>query len=131
MVAYNFQPRFAPLIREGLKRQTIRKGGRLPNPGNRLQLFTGQRTAACARILEEDPVCTAVLSCTLHFASGMVSAVFAGGHLVTDLHGFAIADGFADIADMSAFWREHHGARRFDGWVIEWAMPRAERRVAA
>lgn len=54
MSAYNFLKRFAPAVRDGLKRQTIRahrKDGRVPKVGEQLQLYTGMRTKHCTLLI--------------------------------------------------------------------------------
>ncbi len=135
MVAYSFQTRFAPLIRAGLKLQTIRADReRHARPGERLQLFTGMRTAQCLKIVP-DPVCTMVLPITISFATARIARIDVGQVPVRDLDMFAALDGFTDQDDMTHFWLERHGARDFSGVVIEWAMPRERRerqeRVAA
>lgn len=58
MPAYNFQKQFAPLVESGQKRQTIRAIGkrRHARPGESLQLYTGQRTKACRKLISPDPV---------------------------------------------------------------------------
>ena len=59
MVAYSFKARFVPLIREGLKTQTIRaQRSRHARPGELIQLFSGMRTHLCEKIVP-DPVCIA------------------------------------------------------------------------
>jgi hypothetical protein len=52
MPAYNFQPRFVPLIESGQKYTTIRmhRGKRPTKQGDPLYLYTGQRTKACKLI---------------------------------------------------------------------------------
>ena len=135
MVAYNFQARFMALIRDGRKLQTIRGDralyGRHARPGDRLQLYCGQRTGGCFMIVPP-PLCVMVLPIRISFASGSIERIATGGVRVRDLDMFAALDGFEDLAGMSAFWREHHGAADFNGVVIEWAMPRklAEREAA-
>lgn len=126
MVAYSFQKRFAPLIREGLKTQTIRADRkRHARPGEMLQLFTGMRTAWCEKIIP-DPICTAVLPVAIGWASARITRIEVGMIPVRNLDHFASADGFTDIEDMTAFWLERHGARPFEGVVIEWSMPSPE-----
>lgn len=126
MVAYSFQKRFAPLIREGLKTQTIRADRkRHARPGELLQLFTGMRTAHCERIVP-DVVCTAVLPIAIGWASARIARVEVGMIPVRNLDHFAASDGFIDLDDMTDFWLEHHGARPFEGVVIEWSMPSPE-----
>jgi hypothetical protein len=130
MVAYNFQPRFFSLIREGMKHQTIRRlrVGHA-KPGDRLQLYTGLRTPQARRICD-DPVCTAVMPCEIRFASALIRSITVGGVPVRNLNNFAVIDGFTDLADMTGFWREMHGTSDFNGVVIEWAMPRADHVMA-
>jgi hypothetical protein len=59
MVAYNFKAQFAPLVEAGIKRQTIRARGKRRHAakGDRLQLYTGQRSPTCRKLLP-DPECT-------------------------------------------------------------------------
>ncbi|HWX36749.1 MAG TPA: hypothetical protein VNZ53_56225, partial [Steroidobacteraceae bacterium] len=57
MVALNFQPQFAQAVASHQKRQTIRQSFR-GKVGCALQLYTGQRTKACRKLVEPDPVCT-------------------------------------------------------------------------
>jgi hypothetical protein len=66
MVAYNFQKTFAPLVESGQKRQTLRFPRRRDaRPGEPLQLFTGQRTKYCRKLIAPDPTCLDVLPVTL------------------------------------------------------------------
>ncbi|MCU9850371.1 hypothetical protein OEZ60_20510 [Defluviimonas sp. WL0024] len=128
MVAYSFQSRFVPLIREGLKTQTVRSARkRHARPGEPIQLFRGMRTRLCEKIVP-DPVCTAILPIAINFASARINRIEVGRVPLLDLDAFAVADGFEHLDDMSAFWREHHGSRHFDGVVIEWTMPRCDGR---
>lgn len=129
MVAYSFQRRFAPLIREGLKTQTIRaERKRHARPGEMLQLFTGMRTAQCERIIP-DVVCTSVLPIEINLSSSRIERIEVGIVPIRNLDHFAVADGFIDIEDMSDFWLKHHGVRPFHGVIIEWSMPSPEGRA--
>jgi hypothetical protein len=92
MVALNFQPRFADLVEVRTKRQTIRRSDRV-KVGDRLQLYTGQRTAACRKLVDDDPVCVAVTYCKL-CPSGILLGDMRLGRGMFDA--FARADGFAD-----------------------------------
>ncbi len=57
MVAYDFRPMFVGSIRSGNKRQTIRSNRRRhARPGEPMQLYTGMRTKACAKVID-DPLC--------------------------------------------------------------------------
>ena len=61
MVAINFSPQFAGIVASGAKKQTIRKKNRF-RIGDRLQLYTGQRTKNCKKLIEDDPLVIAVIS---------------------------------------------------------------------
>jgi hypothetical protein len=130
MVAYSFNPRFIEPIRQGLKTQTIRSHSeaRQPRPGQLLQLYTGMRTKNCRRILPDVP-CLTVMKVRITFDLGqrpVIGRITTDGVPVRDLDAFAIRDGFTDIEDMSAFWRDHHPqatAAGFEGVLIEWARP--------
>jgi len=130
MVAYSFNPRFIEPIRQGLKTQTIRSysEARQPRPGQLLQLYTGMRTKHCRRILPDVP-CLTVMKVQITFDIGqppLIGRIVTDGVPVRDLDAFAIRDGFTDIEDMSAFWRDMHPqacATGFDGILIEWARP--------
>lgn len=123
MPALNFQPRFAPLVESGEKRQTIRayrKDGRDPKPGDTLYLYTGQRTKKARRIGVVE--CASVHAVKI-FRKG---AVVEGdeGDVVYDEHhdareAFAGADGFEDWESMREWFEKHHGLP-FRGLVIRW-----------
>lgn len=134
MVAYSFNPRFEAPIKAGLKTQTIRGyRPRHARPGDMLQLFVGMRTRHCRRILP-DQVCIDVMLVEIGFdeADRGISDIRAGGVPVRDLDTFAQRDGFADLADMSAFWRASHKiSGTFHGVLIEWARPAETMQVAA
>lgn len=125
MVAYSFQERFVPLIREGYKRQTVRSHRpRHARPGELIQLYQGMRTKLCAKIVE-DVICTHVSPIEITFRHGLIDRIVTGWPAllsVPDPDAFAIEDGFEDREDMSAFWtRQHKPALRFSGVLIEWA----------
>ncbi len=117
MTAYNFRPRFAALVKDGRKRQTIRKF-RLrgnPVPGSILQLYQGLRTKACQRLLS-DVKCTEVRKIWIEY-----------GRVILDNHELdqrqrtqlAHADGFKDIIDFYVFFRDQYGLP-FEGILIKW-----------
>lgn len=112
MVAYNFQGRFAGMVEAGTKRQTIRQSARCA-PGDALQLYTGQRTKECRKL--RDAVCVAVESCIIRERS----IIYAGRRL-DDPDAFARADGFADYAEMYAWFKEQYGSWAFIGKCIRW-----------
>ncbi|MCA1972097.1 MAG: hypothetical protein LDL44_04610 [Caenispirillum sp.] len=117
MVAYNFQARFAAAVEAGEKAITIRTIGqrRHARIGERLQLYTGQRTSACRKLLDPDPVVTGVQSITFH----------GGGRVWVDtwltaaeLEALARLDGFPAATDFLAFHEQPEGIRH--AVMIEW-----------
>lgn len=125
MVAYNFQGRFVPAIRSGLKRHTIRaeRGGRSRHarPGELVQLYQGLRTRS-ARLIAA-PLCEGVWPVRLDFGAGHVTANGVSIERPENLDVFAWADGFRDWGDLCAFWRrEHPGVAVFSGVMIHWAQ---------
>lgn len=124
MVAYSFQKRFVAPIRAGTKTQTIRAfsaaGKRHVLPGRLIQLYTGMRTKACERIIA-DVVCVDVLPIHITMWDAYIDRITIGNvpRDVVDLDAFARADGFRNLDDMSAFFREMH-RDGFKGALIKW-----------
>ena len=120
MVALNFQRQFAARIARGAKVQTIRaprRGGRDPQPKDRLQLYTGMRTKACRKI--GDAVCLNVVPIEIHaerivLGHGAARSTLEGPYL----EWFARLDGFESWAACRAFF-EGRGLP-FRGNVILW-----------
>lgn len=96
---------FAPLVEARTKRQTIRRAdsARKIATGDRLQLYTGQRTKACRKLVAEDPVVEEVCPISLSGA-GVV---------------------FADYQDMWKWFVATYkpGAPTFSGRLITWDWP--------
>lgn len=132
MVAYSFKARFVDPIRSGLgyyehidgmnptpKRQTIRAYGkrRHAREGETLQLYTAMRTKQCKKIA--DVRCTEVSRIIIWPA---IMVIMVNGLIMTarQIQKFARADGFADAADMQAFWHREHGDAKFEGVLIRW-----------
>lgn len=97
MVAYNFKPQFAPLVEAGEKRQTIRAMGkrRHANPGEALQLYTGQRTRQCRKLLDATCAEATPIIIRMDPDKGLDIKLY-GQWLPTfaELEAFAFADGF-------------------------------------
>lgn len=123
MVAYSFKKRFVAPILSGRKAQTIRAEGkrRHARPDMPLQLYTAMRTKQCRLILETR--CTMVQPIVIDWIEG---SIMLGQEMVEDLDDFAQRDGFTDLGEMAAFWREEHpGITTFAGFVIRWRTPPA------
>ena len=117
MVAYNFQARFAPMVEDGRKRQTIRalrKDGRHAKVGDALQLYTGMRTKACRKLVDPDPTCVSASPVVID-ENGIAGPNLVG--IAPDQ--FALDDGFSCFDEMRAWLRETHGLP-FHGVLIDW-----------
>ncbi len=141
MVAYSFNRRFEEPILAGTKCQTIRAVGRRRHAraGETVQLYRGMRTRHCQLIGEA--VCTSVDLITIivrELGTGPRIIVIHLGTVpdrqsrmtidtAAGLDEFARRDGFADAADMAAFWWSAHrelisfGEIVFKGVLIRWA----------
>lgn len=126
MVAYNFKPSFAPRIIDRTKQQTVRHAGkkRHARPGELVQLYTGLRTRAAQKIID-DPMCVAVdhiiipVDASFHHRVGTIEINGAPLELEAAA-AFAIADGFPDLMHFGRFWLLTHGEGRFEGVVVRW-----------
>jgi hypothetical protein len=117
MPALSFYARFAPLVESGHKRQTIRTPRRHPiRPGDQLKLYTGMRTAQCRRLATV--VCQAVFAFRLQ-SRRRVWYEPLGWLDAAARERFARDDGFADWAEMFAWFEDKRGLP-FHGIVIRW-----------
>lgn len=113
MVAINFKEQFAYAVGMGHKTQTIRRTARC-KPNDDLQLYTGQRTKRCAKIM--DAMCIDVRPVTIGGSSMDLDGVAQSN---SEAEAFAKADGFDSYADMAKFFEKQYGLP-FSGYVIEW-----------
>lgn len=133
MALLGFKERFYEKIRNGSKRQTIRKPRKYPIvPGETLYLYTGLRTKHSKKIRQV--ICKSVCEISISFNNDRIilHIKFLLGPInicVKDLDLFAKQDGFKDWADMKAFWLAEHGIKKgkrkviltvFKGWLITW-----------
>lgn len=126
MVAYNFKKEFAPLVESRQKRQTIRalrKGSRHAFPGDRLQLYVGQRTKAVRKLIDADPVCTGSLPIKMfvytHGQQEESFDIFVDGQKLTaiEMIELAKADGFSSLSEFFDFFESR---MPFEGVLIKW-----------
>lgn len=117
MVAFNFQAQFAPLVEARIKLQTIRRDARA-KPGDALQLYTGQRTKACRKLVTPDPPCTRVDYVGIR-PDGLTFGIAANWPDRAD--DFAKMDGFKDYEDMLSWFAATYGSPYFQGVVHSWA----------
>lgn len=115
MVALNFSPEFAEAVASGRKTQTIRQSARV-KPGQRIQLYTGQRTKACRRLGEAICIDVTYIGMTEHrLTLGDVR------RFTRSMDEFAHADGFPNYKAMWTWFRTRYGTESFTGYVIRWA----------
>lgn len=116
MVAFNFSPQFAPLVEARTKLQTIRRGNRV-KVGDRLQLYTGQRTKNCRKLVTPDPICIVNTYVGLRERDVTIGDV---RNAPRDFDDFARADGFPDYAAMWKWFSERYETLSFTGRLIRW-----------
>lgn len=116
MVAFNFNAQFAASVSSGEKTQTIRQTKRAKK-GDRLQLYTGQRTKACRKLVDPDPVCTLVdyVGIRPEYLTLGNAKLHPG-----DADAFARRDGFEGYDDMVMWFAETYGSPYFQGYVHVW-----------
>lgn len=119
MVAFNFSPEFVAAVESGDKRQTIRRT-RKGKVGDRVQLFTGQRTKACRKLVDPDPVLDLIgyVAIRPEYLTLHDTRQHPG-----DADLFANRDGFNDYADMVAWFQSKYRTREFVGFIHRWRAP--------
>lgn len=150
MVAYSFRKPFVTPIQVGRKRQTYRsERKRHVRPGEPMQVYHGMRTRHCRKLLDPDPICTAVRHAVLEIAPpATIARAEIDGVAVPLTAEFAERDGFYQLvwsmrldpswvggrrckvvwghdplAAMGAYWRWSHGLGRWEGVLITWEAP--------
>lgn len=143
MVAYNFRAEFAPLVETLDKRTTIRLVGKRGHArqGDRLQLYSGQRTKNCRKLLDPDPICALSLMVTVRAdhldGSFPLEVVNVHGELVTALSRYkqeAVArlDGFASPQGLHEFFAGNYSKpMRLLRWVHGFVPAAVLRRLVA
>lgn len=116
-----FMPRFAPLVKERQKLQTVRPNRKIPiKVGDELSFRQWSGTPyASPQIVLGESVCTKTEPFTLTRTSSDMSFIYLGSSVCCDDDGFARADGFESFQDMVKWFTENHKLP-FDGTVIYW-----------
>ena len=116
MPAYNFAARFAPFVKSGFKRQTIRKRRKRGNPvpGDRLIFYTGQRTKSCKKLGEAR--CANVQTIRVDRERITIDVREINRDEKKQL---AVSDGFDDLDEFLRWFDEHYGLP-FEGLLIKW-----------
>lgn len=126
MPALNFQARFASLVAQGIKRQTIRATRKRPiRVGDTLYLYTGMRTKQCQKLKTANCTMAAGFRITDGDYSGFPAVRIIDGFTsitlksLDQLNALAMRDGFADFNEMKAWFNDTHGLP-FVGQLIRW-----------
>jgi hypothetical protein len=131
MPALNFQKQFAQAVALGQKTTTIRAvGKRKPIAvGDKLFLYTGQRTSSCKHLSDAQCTFTAEITIAnderdfiLSYEIGLRDLVLAGkkpGERLADF--IARRDGFEDYQAMVAWFKKMYGLP-FSGRMIGWKL---------
>lgn len=112
MVAFNFTV-FVDQIKDGRKRQTIRKKARC-KPGDKLQLYTGMRSSLCTKI--GDAICKSVSEIVIDVDYVAVDGFRLASGDVIDL---AQRDGFSGPIAFKGFFLDKYDLP-FHGHIIRW-----------
>lgn len=118
MVAFNFAAEFAVPVERREKTQTIRQTRRA-KVGDRIQLYTGQRTANCRKLSEADPLCTCVDYVAIRPNSLTVGDVRKHPR---DMDEFARLDGFPSYEAMHRWFADRYGTDHFVGYLTRWVF---------
>ena len=113
MPSLNFQKQFADKVVSGEKRQTVRKGNRI-KAGDKLYLYTGQRTKQCRKLGET--VCNEIYKIEITDEHIYIDLCVLTG---IEKEQLAKDDGFECAADMIDWFKNTHGLPFF-GQVILW-----------
>lgn len=116
MPTLNFVAQFAKDVESGKKRSTIRAKRKRPiRPGDRLYLYTAQRTRDCRKLGEAD--CLSVYDIMI----GNDNHIKLCGESLSFIESTWVArlDGFQSYPEFLAFFQKRHGLP-FHGDVIEW-----------
>lgn len=119
MPSLNFKKQFAPDVESLVKRQTIRPKRRKPiKPGDRLYLYTGQRTKYCRKLGEG--YCLSVQD-ILFDQDKLTVSIYVDNYKLGLIEAFELAkaDGFQSVPDFISFFQNNYGLP-FNGDLIKW-----------
>lgn len=117
MVAFNFKEAFAPDVEAFIKTQTVRSSKRC-EVGDKIQLYTGQRTKACRKL--GDAICTGIAKIRVtEDCPWSLSDIEGVVHTTRDGKRFHELDGFMNAKEFVDFFRAHYGLP-FSGWLHVW-----------
>jgi hypothetical protein len=123
VAALNFAREHAPKVEARTKKRTIRLTQRA-KVGDRIQLYTGQRTPDCRKLSAADPVCTRVTKVEIHDA-----AFYFDGHRqdAETADSYAREDGFpGGFSEMREWFLDRYGTLPLCGYEHRWEWPESE-----
>ncbi|HWY12339.1 MAG TPA: ASCH domain-containing protein [Bacteroidia bacterium] len=118
MALIGFRKQFERQIKNGRKKQTVRKFRKRPiKVGEKLHLYTGLRTKDCKKI--KDVVCKSIDRVTIQPSR---SKVFISNYELRlgEIEIFAKADGFKNSVEFFELFKKMHGSKKFEGNLIKW-----------
>jgi hypothetical protein len=136
MGLYNFKPQFVPFILDGTKTHTIRAPRTHPDkPGSIFYLYTGLRAKRARLLLATACVKVEPIKISLDTEVDPRSGIYFNPHIwvagieldSTEADALARRDGFADIGMMFNFWLAPKNRLPFEGQIIHWRFPDAQR----
>ncbi len=119
MIVRMFKPRFAPLVKSGAKRQTIRPvPKRMPKVGETISCreWSGKPYHSKQRVLREATI-TEVHGVSVDIVGIWFGSNWQGAHHLLDA--FSRDDGFENWDDMRDWFLRTHGLP-FEGILIRW-----------
>lgn len=125
MVAFNFHPDFIDDIIFGRKRSTIRQKRRC-NVGDSMQLYTGQRTKHCKKLMETKCIGVANILIGYQEEQGVVPWAlksYEGTPIVVKR--FVHQEGFINEKEMMQFFDDMYGLP-FEGWLYTWDFQKSK-----
>lgn len=119
MTVIMFQPRFAPMVADGSKQQTVRPPRKRPiKVGDKVSLRKwAARPYGSPQIVLRESVCAGTAPIMIAQDGIVLDGVAILGQ---DLDRFAVADGFRDWNDLLAWFSDTH-ALPLHGILIRWA----------
>ncbi len=116
MVAFNFKQDFAGKVLSGEKTSTIRKTKRC-KVGDKMQLYTGQRTKECKKLADAICVATArfFINEQILWRIENCEGAFCNERALHE------KEGFKNIKEMMMFFVNQYGLP-FEGYIHEWKI---------
>lgn len=116
MTAFNFRPNFVPLILSGKKLSTIRSTKRC-DVGDAMQLYVGQRTKACKKLM--DVTCIGVAPILVTFDDPFWKIGEMNGNVRPAHTWLHEQEGFINLREFLNFFSKQYGLP-YAGFIHAW-----------